>query len=44
MLVERCFTGTVYNATGPLPKREWLYQIAYGWGALIKAVFWDRAC
>jgi uncharacterized SAM-binding protein YcdF (DUF218 family) len=44
MLVERCFTGAVYNATGPLPMREWPYQIAYGWGALAKAVFWDRAC
>jgi hypothetical protein len=44
MLVERCFTGAVYSATGPLPLRSWPYQIAYGWGALTKAVFVDRTC
>jgi hypothetical protein len=44
MLVERCFTGAVYSATGPLPLRSWPYQVAYGWGALAKAVFVDRAC
>ena len=44
MLVERCFTGAVYSATGPLPMRSWPYQIAYGWAALAKALFVDRAC
>ena len=44
MLVERCFTGAVYSATGPLPIRSWPYQIVYGWAALAKAIFVDRAC
>jgi len=44
MLVERCFAGAVYSSTGPLPMRSWPYQIAYGWGALTKALLVDRTC
>jgi len=44
MLVERCFPGAVYNATGPLPMRSWPYEIAYGWGALLKALLVVRTC
>lgn len=44
LLVERCFAGAVYSATGPLPMRSWPYQIVYGWGALAKALFVDRTC
>ena len=44
MLFERCFAGAVYSATGPLPIRSWPYQIAYGWGALAKALLKDRTC
>lgn len=44
LLVERCFTGAVYSATGPLPLSSWPYQLAYGWGALAKALVWDRGC
>lgn len=44
LLVERCFAGSVYSATGPLPMRNWLYQIAYEWGALAKVFFADRTC
>ena len=44
MLVGRCFTGTVYSATGPLPMRDWPYEIAYGWGALVKAAVVNRSC
>jgi len=44
MLIERCFAGAVYSATGPLPMRSWPYQIAYGWGALAKALFVERTC
>jgi len=44
ILVGRCFSGPVYIATGPLPLRSWPYQLAYGWGALVKALAWDRAC
>jgi hypothetical protein len=44
LLVERCFTGRVYVATGPLALHTWPYQLAYGWGALLKAIVWYRAC
>jgi len=44
MLVGRCFSGPVYIATGPLPLRNWPYQLAYGWGALLKALAVHRTC
>ena len=44
MLVERCFAGAVYSATGPLPMGNWPYQVVYEWAALAKALFVDRAC
>ena len=44
LLVERCFAGRVYVATGPLALHAWPYQLAYGWAALLKALVWYRAC
>jgi len=44
LLMERCFRGPVYVVTAPLPAGSWPYQIAYGWGALIKALVVTRAC
>lgn len=44
MLLGRCFAGPVYIATGPLPLRSWPYQLAYGWGALLKALVVYRTC
>jgi uncharacterized SAM-binding protein YcdF (DUF218 family) len=44
ILFERCFTGAVYSSTGPLPLRSWPYEIAYGWGALAKALVEHRSC
>ena len=44
LIVGRCFTGTIYSSTGPLPMRKWPYEIAYGWAALTKAVFVARTC
>ena len=44
MLVERCFAGAVYLQTAPLPKRGWAYELAYGWGALLKALVVYRTC
>ncbi len=44
LLVERCFAGRVYIATGPLAPHTWPYQLAYGWGALLKALVWYRTC
>ena len=39
-----CFGGSVYVITASLPLSNWPYQIAYEWGALIKALFLDRGC
>jgi hypothetical protein len=44
LLVQRCFGGQVYIATGPLAPHTWPYQLAYGWGALLKALVWSRTC
>lgn len=42
--VERCFSGQVYVVTAPIRLSSWPYQIAYEWGALIKALVIQRAC
>src|SRR3984957_20248458 len=44
ILVGRCFSGSIYVMTAPLPLSSWPYQIAYGWGALFKALFLHRGC
>lgn len=44
MIMERCFGGSVYVVTASLPLEDWPYQIAYEWGALVKAVVLHRAC
>ena len=44
LLFRRCFGGSVYVATASFAPGDWPYQIAYGWGALIKAVFLVRGC
>lgn len=42
--VGRCFPGSIYAVTTPLPLRELPYQVAYGWGALAKALTLYRTC
>jgi hypothetical protein len=42
--VERCFPGQVYVVTAPIRLSMWPYQIAYEWGALIKALLIQRHC
>ena len=42
--LERCFGGQVYVMTGSLPLHSWPYQIAYEWGATIKALTVQRSC
>ena len=42
--VERCFAGPVYVMTAPLSPSAWPYQIAYEWGALVKALIFQRSC
>jgi uncharacterized SAM-binding protein YcdF (DUF218 family) len=44
VIVGRCFGGSVYVITGSLPLGDWPYQIAYQWGALIKALVVYRTC
>jgi hypothetical protein len=42
--VARCFAGPVYAMTAPVPLSSWPYQIAYEWGALVKALVFQRSC
>lgn len=44
LLMGRCFTGTTYAITAPLPLSSWPYQIVYGWAALFKALLVVRGC
>lgn len=44
IIVGRCFGGSIYVVTASLPVSAWPYQIAYGWGALLKALVLQRAC
>jgi uncharacterized SAM-binding protein YcdF (DUF218 family) len=42
--LSRCFPGAVYVVTSPLPARQWPYQVAYEWGAMLKALFLQHGC
>jgi hypothetical protein len=44
--VERCFGGSVYVMTTPPDPQQtsWPYQIAYQWGALLKALILQTSC
>lgn len=44
IIVGRCFGGSIYVITAPLPLGSWPYQIAYGWGALVKSLVLYRGC
>lgn len=44
IIMKRCFGGSVYVITASLPWDQWPYEIAYGWGALIKALVLYRGC
>jgi hypothetical protein len=44
LLMGRCFDGTTYIVTAPLPLSAWPYQIAYGWGAIFKAALLSTSC
>lgn len=44
LLLGRCYSGSIYAVTAAEPWYEWPYQIAYGWGALFKALFLKRGC
>ena len=44
--IGRCFGGRVYVVTAPPAPSQtnWPYQIAYQWGALLKALIFQRGC
>jgi hypothetical protein len=44
LLMGRCFAGQTYVATAPITWYSWPYQIAYGWGALAKALLVHPSC
>ena len=44
LLMGRCFIGSTYVVTAPITWYSWPYQIAYGWGALAKALTMRRSC
>ena len=42
--VGRCFHGKIYVVAVSQPWHDWPYEIAYEWGALVKALILQRAC
>jgi hypothetical protein len=42
--MNRCFPGSIYVVTAPLPASQWPYELAYQWGATLKALFLQRNC
>ena len=42
--LSRCFPGKIYVVTAPLPAKQWPYELAYEWGATLKALFLQRSC
>ena len=42
--MERCFSGHVYVMPAPIPASFWPYELAYEWGATIKALTINRSC
>jgi len=44
IVTRRCYGGPIYVMTGSLPLGKWPYQIAYEWGALVKALVLYRSC
>ena len=42
--LSRCFPGKVYVVTAPLPAKQWPYELAYEWGATLKALSFQRGC
>jgi hypothetical protein len=42
--MERCFSGHVYVMTASIPWKLWPYELAYEWGATVKALVFNRSC
>jgi uncharacterized SAM-binding protein YcdF (DUF218 family) len=44
LMMGRCYDGSIYAVTASQPWTQLPYQIAYGWGALLKALLLVRGC
>ena len=44
LLMGRCFAGSVTVVPAPGKSSQLLYEVAYEWGALGKALLLDRHC
>lgn len=44
LLASRCFSGSIYVSTVPLPLSQWPHEIAYEWGSLVKALVTNQSC
>jgi hypothetical protein len=42
--MKRCFSGSVYVVTAPLPLSNLPYELAYEWGALFKTLVLQPGC
>jgi uncharacterized SAM-binding protein YcdF (DUF218 family) len=42
--VDRCYNGAILLDAPRMPLSGWAYNIAYEWGALVKALVWQRSC
>jgi len=42
--LKRCFSGSVYVVTARPSLATWAYELVYEWGALAKALVFQRAC
>jgi uncharacterized SAM-binding protein YcdF (DUF218 family) len=41
---KRCFNGTIYIVPARPHLGTWAYEVVYEWGALAKALIWQRGC
>jgi len=41
---RRCYAGSIYRVTTPLPLHLWPFHIAYQWAATVKAELVNRGC
>jgi hypothetical protein len=44
LLMGRCLSGSITMVTAPVKTSQVVYEVAYEWGALGKALFVDRHC
>jgi hypothetical protein len=42
--LSRCFSGQIDAVDAPLRALQWPYELAYEWGAMIKALVFQRGC